>query len=169
MGCASLDLYHLRASLSRGGAACFRFCLFGRQTGSNPHEREVATSDFGPAGGPESGVLGDRSCLVGTGLPTAPPGRSAAFGSQKPPYREVLDSQRDGVGGNVAVECRLTRAYRWIFPAAATLWLNSADLFLGTVRDFHCSPRKCLASMTICPMWRSEERRVGKECRSPRA
>src|ERR1035438_3788244 len=109
---------------------------------TNPLGRVVATSDFGPAGGPESGVLGDRSCLVGTGLPAAPPGRSAAFGSQKPPYREVLDSQRDGGGGSVAVECRLTRAYRWLFSPAATFWLNSADLFLGTVNDFHCSLRK---------------------------
>jgi hypothetical protein len=32
-------------------------------------------------------------------------------------------------------------------------YLNSADLFLGTVSDFHCPARKCLASMTICPMW----------------
>src|ERR1022692_5207561 len=144
MGCASLDLYHLRASLSRGGAACFRFCLFGRQTGSNPHEREVATSDFGPAGGPESGVLGDRSCLVGTGLPTAPPGRSAAFGSQKSPYREVLDSQRDGVGGNVAVECRLTRAYRWLFSPAATFLVEFRRFVLGHGQGFPLLAAKML-------------------------
>src|ERR1017187_10491039 len=35
-----------------GGAACFRFCLFGRQTGSNPHEREVAVADIWRPGPP---------------------------------------------------------------------------------------------------------------------
>ena len=38
-------------------------CPDRRESGSNPHEREVI-SDFGPAGGPEPGVLSNRSSLV---------------------------------------------------------------------------------------------------------
>jgi hypothetical protein len=44
-GCASLDLYHLRASLARRDAACFRFCLVGRQTGSWASEAGLWTKD----------------------------------------------------------------------------------------------------------------------------
>ena len=44
-----------------------------RESGCNPHEREVAIPDFGPAGGPESSVVGDGSCLVAQRLPVCPP------------------------------------------------------------------------------------------------
>jgi hypothetical protein len=40
---------------------------------------------------------------------------------------------------------------RWLASPAATLRLNSADLFLGTLSDCQWSQAKCFAKNTICP------------------
>jgi hypothetical protein len=56
-------------------------------TGGNPHERVVAISDLAAAGGPESGVLSNRSSLVTQDSPIPHPNSPAhrQFNREAPP------------------------------------------------------------------------------------
>ncbi len=73
-----MDSPRLIASMSVGGKRCpwletvfsevsVASVQFGRQPGSDPHERKSRISGFGPACGPESGVLSNGSALVAKG------------------------------------------------------------------------------------------------------
>lgn len=61
--------------------------------------------------------------------------------------------QQSGHFVRLAVTAEFFRVfcYLWLISRVATLRLNSADRFRGTLSDCHLSCAKCLASITICP------------------
>jgi hypothetical protein len=50
---------------------------------------------------------------------------------------ETLVMGGDQFGVLPVLQTQSAETYRWLFSPEATLVLNSADLFRGTVRDFH--------------------------------